>query len=403
MNLTPAKVTTLMLAAVAGLIGIYVVKGLFGVEKRVERPRIVNIPLAAAPLAPGTKITREHIGMGPFPERELKEDMLRSERVILGRVVKEAIKPGSPMRGSQLYEPGENVPLVVADGKQAITIPVKTSAEMVDGLIKPGDFVDVHFTLDAQSNNSIDPRISRLGGVSMTMFKGVKLLALNKNFRQAPVLAAGNSVTLELAPEQTNVLLVAQPKGTISLTYNPTGEGDGGVALNNADRATLWEVLGLKKAAPRQPGPEPEKPFVTETFKGTQGGSVLWGKDGKKYSAVGGRAGGGRAYGNSQDWPSGSGGTDAGGAGGGTYWGSGSYSDPFDYNRAGGGGGFGPAGGSFDPSDVFDGPSGGASNPPPSADPDIPSPESAIRGIRSRTDSILRVRPGSVGPTALRP
>ena len=390
MNLTPAKVTTLMLAAVAGLIGIYVVKGLFGVEKRVERPRIVNIPLAAANLAPGTKITREHIGMGPYPERELKEDMLRSQRVIIGRVVKEAIKAGSPMRGTQLYEPGENLPLEVADGKQAIAVPVKSSAEMVDGLIKPGDFVDVHFTLDSQSNAGIDPRIGRLGGVSMTMFKGVKMLAFNRNFRQGPVLVSGNSVTLELAPEQTNILLVAQPRGTISLTYNPTGEGDGGVALNNADRATLWEVLGLKKPAPRNPGPELEKPFVTETYKGTQGGDVLWGKDGKKYSAVaglGGSAGGGRVYASdaAHDVPAGSGaGTDAGGT-------------------------TGPAYDAFDPSDVFGGPSSGVSDRVPNveapADPDIPSPApgSAARGVRSRTGSILRVRPDSVGPTALRP
>ncbi|HLQ44810.1 MAG TPA: Flp pilus assembly protein CpaB, partial [Planctomycetaceae bacterium] len=291
MKLTPAKVTMLMLVAVAGLIGMYIVKGLFAGEKKVERPRVVNIPLAAALLTPGTRITREHIGMGTYPERELKEGMLQSERVIVGRVVKEAIKSGSPLRGTQLYEPGENVPLVVADGKQAIAVPVKTSAEMVDGLIQPGNFVDVHFTLDSQNSGGIDARIQRLGGVSMTMFKGVQVLALNKNFRQGPLLASGNSVTLELAPEQTNVLLVTQARGSISLTYNPSGEGDGGVALNNADRATLWEVLGLKKS-PRTTGPESEKPFVTETFKGVQGGEVLWGKDGRKFEARASGAGG---------------------------------------------------------------------------------------------------------------
>ena len=47
MKLTPAKVTTLMLVAVGGLIGIYVIKGLFAVEKKAApRPRSVTIPLA---------------------------------------------------------------------------------------------------------------------------------------------------------------------------------------------------------------------------------------------------------------------------------------------------------------------------------------------------------------------
>ncbi len=417
MKLTPAKVTMLMLLAVTGLIGIYVVRGLFAVEKKVERPRRVTIPMATGNLSPGTKITREHIGMGPWPEAELKEDMLRSERVIVGRVLKEAIKAGSPLRGAQLYEPGENAPLTVTEGKQAISIPVKNSAEMVDGLVKPGDYVDVHFTLDNQAANILDPRIGRLGGVSMTLFKGVKVLALNKNFRQGPVLATGNSVTLELAPAQTNVVLVTQPKGTLSLTYSPTGEGDGGVALSNADRATLWEVLGIKKPVTKKQenGPEPEKPFVTESFKGIRGGSAQWDKNGKKWdgSANAGLGIGG-GYSRTRDWPAGSGagtgGAGGGGAGGGTYWGSNSYSDPYDYNGRNGGWGGATGGDDFDPADVFVSPGGGqdAAAPTdsvePSADPDIPAstPGTAQRGIRSRTSSILRATPKTRGPTAFR-
>lgn len=421
MKLTPAKVTMMMLMAVAGLVGLYIVKGLFAVQKPPTRPAIVNIPLAAAHLKPGTKITRDHIGMGPYPERELKEDMLRSERVIVGRVVKEEIKPGSPLRGTQLYEPGENAPLLVSEGKQAVSVSVKNSADMVDGLIKPGDFVDVHFTLDTQSAGSIDARINRLGGVSMTLFKGVKVLALNKNFRQGPVLASGNSVTLELAPAQVNVLLVVQSRGAISLAQNPNGEGDGGVALSNADRATLWEVLGLKKPVAKAPEPrrEPEKPFVMETYRGTRGGSLEWDKNGKKFdAAAAARAannGTGYDYGSSRarDWPAGSGGAGAGAGGvNGTYWGSGSYADPYDYNR-GASSGRDAAGDDFDPDDVFVSPGGAANQSvdepaagpaePVQQDPDIPVTEDVpARGVRSRVGSILRARPRTSGPTALR-
>ena len=74
MNLTPAKVTMLMLVAVAALIGMYIVKGLFAGAKPVARNPYVNIPLAAADLSPGTRITRNHIGFGPFPEKELKNE-----------------------------------------------------------------------------------------------------------------------------------------------------------------------------------------------------------------------------------------------------------------------------------------------------------------------------------------
>lgn len=369
MKLTPAKVTMMMLMAVGGLIGLYVIKGLFAVEKKADpRPRSVSIPLAAGYLAPGTKISDTHIGNGPFPERELKEDHLRSSRVIVGRIVKEAIKPGEPIRGSQLYEPGENVPLKVAEGKQAVSITVKESSEMVDGLIRPGDYVDVYFRLDPQRSVGVDDRLVRLGGVSMTLFKGVKVLALNKGFRQSAPLPTGNSVTLELTAAQTNVLLVAQPNGAISFSYNPDGEGDGQVALNNADRVTLWEILGLKKRV-REPKEEPEDPFVTETYRGAGGNSVRWNKDGKKYEA-----------------PVNSRGADA--------------------NKADD---------DFSPDDVFVNPGRSTNNAPSqddasdaAADPDIPmsQPGTAGGGVRSRVGSILRARPKTanspVGPTALR-
>lgn len=289
MKITPAKVTMLMLVSVAGLIGMYVVKGLLKSEPKVERPRVATIPLATARLAPGTKITDAHIGMGPIATQELKGDILRSTRVIVGRVVKEAIEPGKPLHGSQLYEPGENAPLEVADGKQAMAVTVKHSSELVDGLVKPGNFVDVHFTLDAQNRDAIDAKISPLGGVSMTLFKGVKVLAVNKNFRQGPVLATGNSVTLELAQEQVNVLLVTKPRGTISLTFNPSGEGSGAVALSNVDRVTLWEVLGLKKTVVVQAAP-PEKPFETAVYRGAQQGSMWWDEDGNAFRGNRGRA-----------------------------------------------------------------------------------------------------------------
>lgn len=381
MKLTPAKVTMMMLMAVGGLIGLYVIKGLFAVEKKPDpRPRNVTLPLAAGYLAPGTKISDTHIGNGPFPERELKEDHLRSNRVIVGRIVKEAIKPGEPIRGSQLYEPGENAPLQVADGKKAVSVAVKETAEMVDGLIRPGDYVDVHFRLDVQRSNDLDDRLVRLGGVSLTLFKGVKVLALNKGFRQSTLLPTGNSVTLELNAAQTNVLLVAQPNGTISFSFNPDGEGDGQVTLSNADRATLWEILGLKKKV-HEPKEEPEEPFVTEIYRGRGAGNwdtMLWNKDGKKFDARNGQGGG-------------------------------VVNDPSgNTNRRNN------SDDDFDPSDVFVSPGSSGHDIPdqdaarPSADPDIPmlQPGTVNGGVRSRVGSMLRARPKTAdstpGPTALR-
>lgn len=185
------------------------------------------------------------------------------------------------------------------------------------------------------------------------------------------------------------MLLVAQPRGTISFSFNPDGEGAGGIALNNADRATLWEIMGLKKPA-RKPDPQdPEQPFTTEIYRGTGGSAMQWNKDGKKFdarSALNGNRGnpGGAANTNfgSADAPLGS---------------RGQVDDVFD------------------PDNVFVNP-GSPSNdvpsqetaPAPSSDPDIPmtQPGTAAKGVRSRVGSMLRARPKTAGstpgPTALR-
>jgi pilus assembly protein CpaB len=364
-KLTPAKVTMLMLLAVAGLIGLYLVKELTAVEKKPARPTTLNIPLAVAALEPGTRITQNHIDLGPVSISELKGDMLRVNRVIVGRVVKEAIKPGSPIRGWQLYDPGENAPLLVAAGKQAIALPVATTSEMVDGLIKPNEFVDVHFVLSRASSSTVDPRIAKLGGVSMTLFKGVKVLAINRNFRQGLALATGNSVTLELAPEQTNALLVARDHGTISLTFNPDGSGDGGVAVNNADRATLFEILGLRRPVGERE-PEPEKPFETDAYRGAAASTLQWNGQGKRLVRD-----------NNTQHPSR----------------ANAVADDLEVNDV------------FDSGDGVRATPGDAAEAVPSVDPDIPiTPPGTASGVRPRTriNSILNIQPQLVGPTAAR-
>src|SRR5439155_4293103 len=125
--------------------------------------------------------------------------------------------------------------------------------------------------------------------------------------------------------------------------------------------------------------------------KGVHGGEVLWGKDGRKFET---RTGGNNR---DRDWPAGPADAEAGGGLGGTFGGSDRNSDPNDSNSRRGSRG-GVSGDEFDPSDVFE-----PSRRQPAADPDIPEnvPHTADRGLRSRTGSVLRVRPLSAGTTVM--
>ncbi len=258
-NLTPAKLSMFMFVVVGGLIAAYVAKNLLATEEKATVVQTRTVPMALAELKPGTVIGPAHIGSGRIKVTDLAPEMLLNEQGLLGRVVKAKINAANPIFSSQLYLPNEHPPLPVGKGMRAVSVSVGSSTALVDGLIRPGEYADIHLT--PSNNASSDPRFR--GGLTLTLFKGVKLLAINQSNSsgvQSDRLA--NTVTLELTPEQANIMILASNRGDVTLSYNPEGKGTGGVAVSSADRATLDEILGLK------PLPKPAKPFVTEVYKG---------------------------------------------------------------------------------------------------------------------------------------
>jgi pilus assembly protein CpaB len=152
-----------MFMVVGGLIAAYIAKGLLAVEeKKATTPPLRNIPMAISDLPAGTLVTDAHLGLGPVLPSKMSRDVLLSNKSIIGRVTKEAITAAEPIHSAQLYEKGVYPPLKVGKGMQAVTITMG-SAAIVDGLVKPGQFVDVHFTPTSLAN---DARVQ--GGMTMT-------------------------------------------------------------------------------------------------------------------------------------------------------------------------------------------------------------------------------------------
>lgn len=263
--LTPARVTLLMLLVVGGLVGAYVAKGLLASDAAPVKVETRAVPMAVADLKPGTVITEAHLGLGRLPVNDLAEypGMLLDNRGIVGRVVKAPIQAGTPIVSQQLYQPGEQPPLEVGEGMRAVSVSLGERVALVDGRIQPGQFVDVHMTPNV--NGQADRRFR--GGITLTLFKGVKVLAVNSG-TAGNASRAGNSVTLELTRGQANIMILAANRGSITLSYNPEGRGDGGVGVTDENRATLEEILGLRDL------PEPPKPFVIESYKGTSRSTI---------------------------------------------------------------------------------------------------------------------------------
>lgn len=247
-RLTPATLFMLMLIGVGGLVLAYAGKKLLARQEVVEAPQIELLPVAIADLPTGTVITEAHIGQARILRSRIAPETARTDRVVLGRVVKNPLKRAEPINMVDLYPPGEFPPLEISPGMRAVSIDMADAASVAR--LRPGQYVDVHFT-----PTSIDDPVQ--GPFTMTLFKGVKVLAMSP--------ASGSNrtggVTLELSPQQANIMILAKDKGSLQFTSTPEGKGTGGVAVKDADRATLSEILGLK---------EPKNDdFATEIFSGS--------------------------------------------------------------------------------------------------------------------------------------
>jgi pilus assembly protein CpaB len=259
-NLTPAKLVMLVFVAMGAIIFLYVAKTLLAKEAPPPRIPPRMIPMATGDLMPGTVITEKHLGQGPWPASDLRDDVLLSNAGIVGRVVKEPIKAATPIHGKALYSHGQLPPLKVSDGFRAVTIRIKNGASLMEGLLRPGDHVDLIFTPAPMAD---DPRYAKIGGLAITLFKGVTVLAVNRDFVQNPLLAGGNSATLEIAEREVPLLLLAQEKGEIALSYTPQHGGFATVKPADPDRPTLEEILSLPPL-PEPPAPPPPPPAPPE-------------------------------------------------------------------------------------------------------------------------------------------
>jgi len=257
-RLTPAKVTLLMLITVGGLITAYISKELLALDASAPIVERRNIPMAIADLKPGTVITESHIGDGQIGVDEIQPGTLLSSTALVGRVVKVTVPAATTVLSSQLYPPGERPPLSVSKGMRAVAVELADTASLVSGQVAPGQHVDVHMTVADRSND----RDSLGGGMTLTLFRGVKVLSIATANSQSRVDRAARTAVIELTPEQANIMILARERGKITMVYNPDGERAGGIKVRSADRTTFDEILGLRPS-------EPTNAFATQGYRGT--------------------------------------------------------------------------------------------------------------------------------------
>jgi len=228
MNLNLPRGTIFIVAAVAaGLVATFAIHRYVTVKTRIPVAATGEVIIAAADISPGTALSAALVKSVTWPRNVIPPKSATSLREIDGRVVKVPIPQGNPVLFSMLAPEGTAAGLsgILSDDKRALTVKVDEVAG-VAGFIHPGDHVDVLVDLAIQEAKD---------HFSKTILHDVLVLTTGQIWEQKgdnkPVVV--NTVTLELTPEESEVLNLASNQGKIRL------------ALRNRNNKTTAQTPGV--------------------------------------------------------------------------------------------------------------------------------------------------------------
>jgi pilus assembly protein CpaB len=199
-----------------------------------------EVLVAKADLNTGQVINDNDLGWQTWPAASASSALVRKSdrpdaiKEFVGAWVRSPMVAGEPIRDSKVVmaRGGGFMAAVLPQGMRAIALDISADTD-AGGFILPNDHVDVILTRR-------DKWAEKIGGVekytSETILRNVRVLAVDQAIedREGQKVAVGKTATIELDPQQAELLALARQLGTISLTLrslldsqSPTPEGGG--------------------------------------------------------------------------------------------------------------------------------------------------------------------------------
>jgi Flp pilus assembly protein CpaB len=180
----------------------------------------VRIPvlIAAKDLKPGTILRDSLLGVRSVPQAYVGERNIyaRDAKKVVGIRVSTLVKANEPVLWSDiatLSQPGRDLSSSIQEGKRALSLSGRSST--FDGLLRPGDRVDILFTPSTGTDTS-------------TLLQNILVLAVGGDIQQEDndsnkkIFMGRKSVTVSVSMEEGQLLTQAERQGTLKLVLrNP--------------------------------------------------------------------------------------------------------------------------------------------------------------------------------------
>ncbi|WP_085908252.1 Flp pilus assembly protein CpaB [Kiloniella majae] len=158
-------------------------------------------------------------------DHHIKKDNFKIEELV-GRVALKEIPAGEPINLKKFVRPGERgfLAAVLKPGHRALSIPI-SEATGVSGFVFPGDRVDLVLSLSIKFD---EDKSATTRKASETVMTNVRVLALGSTTKtpEGKTNTGAKTVTVELKPNQVEIVAVAKILGTISLALRPLAKNE---------------------------------------------------------------------------------------------------------------------------------------------------------------------------------
>jgi pilus assembly protein CpaB len=227
-----SRVIILVVAAFAAGIVALLVRGLLGggtpeVKASIAPVATEEVLVAATNLQPGVAIAPDSVRWQVWPKSAVDSSFITSNghsdiaTIVKGTVARAPMIAGEPLSETKFVH-ADAVGFMAAQlapGMRAVSISISTDTG-AGGFILPNDRVDVLLTQQVSDT----PRRF----MTKTLVGDVRVLAMDQTFSQdkdqKTVLA--KTATLELTPDQADLVARSAAGGTISLSLRPLGDNE---------------------------------------------------------------------------------------------------------------------------------------------------------------------------------
>ena len=182
-----------------------------------QRSTQVNqVAVAAQEINMGQKLTSNMFKLVSWPANIMPPESFSDLQKLDGRVTKSSLQVGEPVLATKLAPEGSlgGLSAVIAEGKRAITVRVNDVVG-VAGFALPGNFVDIIVNTqkdEGSGNNKTNKDISKI------VLEHILVLAVAQEAgRDETTPKVVNAVTLEVSPEQAEMIDLARSIGDLSL------------------------------------------------------------------------------------------------------------------------------------------------------------------------------------------